>query len=528
MNYNYFKGSFTGISSTKDLVLSVGKNNFYNFNWTYIQIKDIVPTQIYDVENEKVGDFYYTKNLKPANFWRRTPELFIPVSEEHYFNGELHDVIMKNFSLDSNSQGYIKKDFIELTGTIYFKVAVPPIKPVVKPTIVSAAGTNISEKIDDTTTSIGSSIFGTNNATSTTSTSTPSGGITLPKIPTKWLSILIGTFFWVLLLGFFWVFFHSFFLFALIGFIGWLATRFIGANSIFKTLFNLVFAAALLFFLFSLFSDKGSLIDPTVPKKEGNIKVSPPKPIKKDGASTDDIDYSVAKDINWFDFISNKYQLNYSTSVQSFFETQREHSTVEANYRASTRNPLAYFNKLYTKLELFDEPKIDSIVRVLGAKAAAKKLNQVQTAEMVTTFIQEIPYVLVHQNTCQQIIQSESGNSFVAQYHADRKPCLANVPGGVQSPYEFLHNLKGDCDTRSLLGYAILKKMNISASVWVSQAYGHSILGVGLPVGNGVYKTVNGLKHYGVELTNKGFRLGMISPQQRDMSNWDVALFSTY
>jgi hypothetical protein len=60
----------------------------------------------------------------------------------------------------------------------------------------------------------------------------------------------------------------------------------------------------------------------------------------------------------------------------------------------------------------------------------------------------------------------------------------------------------------------------------VSEAYGHSILGVGLPVGNGVYKTIKGLNHYGVELTNKGFRLGMIAPQQRDMSNWDIALYS--
>jgi hypothetical protein len=524
MIYNYFKGSFTGISSTKDLILTVGKNNFYNFNWTYIHIKDIVPIAVYDVESEKVGDYYFTKKIKPSNFWRRTPELFIPVSEEHYYNGELHDVIMKNFTLDSGNHGYIKKDFIELKGTIYFKVEVPPVKPVVKPTIASTAGTNISEKIEDSSITGSSTVYNIGNDNASTSISS-SVSNTLPKMSMKLFSILLGVFFWLMLLSFFWVFFHNFFTLALIGFIGWLVSRFLNF-SLLKTLFNIAFAAGLLFFLASLFSDKGSLIDPTVPKKDGNVKVGPPIPIKKDGAAEDDIDYKVDKNINWFDFISNKYQLNYSTSVQSYFETQREHTTAEANFRTTTRNPLAYFNKLYTKLDEFDEQKIDSIVRVLGAKAAAKKLNQIQTAEMVTTFIQEIPYVLVHQNTCQQIIQSESGNSFVAQYHADRKPCLANIPGGVQSPYEFLHNLKGDCDTRSLLGYAILKKMKISSSVWVSQAYGHSILGVGLPVGNGVYKTVNGLKHYGVELTNKGFRLGMISPQQRDMSNWDVALYS--
>jgi len=48
---------------------------------------------------------------------------------------------------------------------------------------------------------------------------------------------------------------------------------------------------------------------------------------------------------------------------------------------------------------------------------------------------------------------------------------------------------------------------------------------VGLPVGNGFYKEINGVKHYAVELTAKGFRLGMISPEQQIQSNWDIALF---
>jgi len=107
----------------------------------------------------------------------------------------------------------------------------------------------------------------------------------------------------------------------------------------------------------------------------------------------------------------------------------------------------------------------------------------------------------------------------------ENKPCLPNIPGGVQSPYEFAHNLMGDCDTRSLLGYTILKKLGIPCSLWVSEAYGHSVLGVGLPIGNGTYKQINGIRHYPTELTAKGFRLGMIAPEQQNMSNWDITLF---
>jgi hypothetical protein len=530
MDYKCFKGDFTGISKTKDLVLSQGKYNFYNFNWSYIQINNIKPTENYEVENEKLADYYYKDLLKSKSFWRRnSPEILIPITEEHYYDGELHEVIINNFKLDSNDYGYIKKDFIELKGTIYFKIKSPIIKPIISPIVSPSIGTNRSEKIDEINTetnvitivtdTIDSEITTENSNIITNPTST-----TLPSISKNWLSRIFGIFFWLFLLSFFWLFLHQFFFFALFGAIGWLFSRFVN-NRFIKTIFNLIFGALLLVFLSTLLSNKGSLIDPTVPKKDGEIKISPPKEVKTEGSNSNDPDYQIEKQINWFDFIKNKYAVKYSTSVKTFFETQKNHSTADKKYTITSTNPVSYFNKLYRNLEQYDSKKIDSIVKLLGKKATAKKLNQIQTAEMVVTFIQEIPYVLVHQNTCQKIIKNEPSNSFIAQYHKDKKPCLAEIPGGVQSPYEFLHNLKGDCDTRSLLGYAILKKMNISASVWVSEAYGHSILGVGLPIGNGVYKNIKGLNHYGVELTNKGFRLGVISPQQRDMSNWDIALY---
>jgi hypothetical protein len=36
---------------------------------------------------------------------------------------------------------------------------------------------------------------------------------------------------------------------------------------------------------------------------------------------------------------------------------------------------------------------------------------------------------------------------------------------------------------------------------------------------------VNGFRHAGVELTSKGFRLGMLSPEHSNMNNWDVVLY---
>jgi flavodoxin len=284
-----------------------------------------------------------------------------------------------------------------------------------------------------------------------------------------------------------------------------------------------VFVSALFFILTTIFSNNGYLIDTSTFKKNGFVKIFEPKEIK---LKTEKTDYLVKKDIKWYDFFANIYEIKYNTRYLSFLETKQNHKTVEYDFRYNTPNSMEYYNKLYKNLAEFDKQKIDSITILFAKESKEKKLSQLQTAEMVTTFIQEIPYVLVHQNTCKQLMELEPGDSYLVKYHLEKKPCLASVPGGVQSPYEFLHNLKGDCDTRSLLGYAILTKLNISSSICVSKVYGHCVLGIGLPVGNGVYKSIDGLKHYAVELTNKGFRLGMISPEQRDISNWDIALYS--
>ena len=334
--------------------------------------------------------------------------------------------------------------------------------------------------------------------------------------------LIIGVFFWLILLGFFFIFFNEFFYFICFSFVGWIITRFFYKNRL-KTLFNLVFVYALCFILTSIFSNNGLLIDPLTFKKNGFVKIFEPKEIKLE---TEKTDYLVKKDIKWYDYFANIYEIKYNTRYLSFLETKQNHKTVEYVFRYNTPNPMEYYNKLYINLIKFDKQKIDSITILFAKESKDKNLNQLQTAEMVTTFIQEIPYVLIHQNTCKQILEFEPSDSYIVKYHQDKKPCLANIPGGVQSPYEFLHNLKGDCDTRSLLGYAILNKLNISSSIWVSKVYGHCVLGIGLPVGNGVYKSIDGIKHYAVELTNKGFRLGMISPEQRDISNWDIALYS--
>jgi hypothetical protein len=232
-------------------------------------------------------------------------------------------------------------------------------------------------------------------------------------------------------------------------------------------------------------------------------------------------DYLTDHEIQWEDFESQNYLARYTTSSKLFQQSQKLH-TPFAN-PTGYYSAMQYWSAVYSEFSQQDRPKMDSLVRLFDGLRRQYRLSVPATAEMVITCIQEIPYYLIHDGTCSAASQ-ESG--FIRSYHAERKPCVPNIIAGVQSPYEFAHTLKGDCDSRSLFAFNILSKMGIPVSIWVSETYGHSVLGVGLGQGGHLYKTVGGVRHFPVELTAKGFRLGMISPDQGNMNNWDIALYN--
>jgi hypothetical protein len=184
---------------------------------------------------------------------------------------------------------------------------------------------------------------------------------------------------------------------------------------------------------------------------------------------------------------------------------------------------MSFWNGLYSSFSSHDSEKLDSLTQYFNTERQRNSMDAASTAEMVITFIQEIPYCLVHEGSCSDAIKF---GGFVQEYHQANKPCLPQIIGGVQSPYEFIHTLKGDCDTRSLLGFTLLSRLGIPASIWVSEEYGHSVMGVGVPGPIQNVKMVNGFRHAGVELTSKGFRLGMLSPEHSNMNNWDVVLYN--
>jgi len=198
----------------------------------------------------------------------------------------------------------------------------------------------------------------------------------------------------------------------------------------------------------------------------------------------------------------------------------------------------------YNHLITHDKPFLKKTVQLFKNIAKKHQLNYKETADMVVSCIQQIDYVLVHNKTCEYYLkQCQSGrlenNSFDCKWHLglspyrpengnQRNPCIEEIePYGVQSPAEFLFNLKGDCDTRTSFLFLILKNMGYDIVILNSDIHSHSILGININAGpfatNFYYNHSNNIKYYVWESTSTGFPVG-VYPKAFKSSEWYIAL----
>ena len=525
----FYKGQFVGLFR-KGNEVHKGKLNFHAILWEHVAITDVVGCEVQKLDELKAGAYYYSPLLKSrSSKWRNifglNTTVFIPHDINQKYSGDLVNFLVREVAINSNGLPELKKvssELYQIKGVAYFTVLEPKPVPTTSASQLSGFGQGQNSFGEITIASQNVllarifNIFKSRNAISNESihaqTVIPkkSGGC-LSQITAMIFGGIVG-----LLLYYLW---HS--NQGQFGILAGLCILWIIAQLLNKQGLKKVAGwSIVLFIVYYFYNNKHFIKSELKPQKteDGSVKIYPPEE-DRDNPDPNVKDFLSKKELNWWDFLNKSYQIMYSTSSVNFRK-----STInrEASIPKTAQDETQFYSSIYNKLNQFDDKFLDSFIDKIQLKRKKANLNVPQTAEMVVTMIQEIPYVLVHDQSCQKAV---AGGGFVKDYHEDKKPCMPNIAAGVQSPYEFLHNLKGDCDTRSLLAFAILKELQISASIWVSETYGHSILGVGLPIAGGVHKTIDGVNHYGVELTAKGYRIGMVNPQHYNMSNWDIALY---
>jgi hypothetical protein len=258
--------------------------------------------------------------------------------------------------------------------------------------------------------------------------------------------------------------------------------------------------------------DTESAVDDTgkVPNPEEDSE------IKYDGEDTVQIDY-LKHNLKWRD--------NRRVYYSGTFRIQKDHFFSARDYRdrldVQASNSKEYWNKVYSNISNNNKNLLEEVVREYKKIAKKKKLSRNQFADMIVTSVQNIPYYLVHDLTHKDAEKQYGG--FITEYHRSGKPCLEKMKFGIQSPSEFIGNLKGDCDTRSCFLYNVLNSCGIPTIILASDRYGHAVIGVsGNYSGDNI--RYNGIKYYAWETTNTGFVPGALSPECNNMRYWFVAL----
>lgn len=184
----------------------------------------------------------------------------------------------------------------------------------------------------------------------------------------------------------------------------------------------------------------------------------------------------------------------------------------------------AFWGNLYDFLERRSESSLELLFETFRIIQAENNLDQMQFAQMITSCIQDIPYSLVFENACLSASSYEDP-TIKDVLRSCPECCIGNKAYGIQAPTEFLATLKGDCDTRTVLLYSVLKHFNYDVAILNSDFYRHSILGLNIPA-SGNYKLHRGKRYYLWETTAKYFKIGQMAPTMDDLAHWNIVLLS--
>lgn len=217
----------------------------------------------------------------------------------------------------------------------------------------------------------------------------------------------------------------------------------------------------------------------------------------------------------WKSFDRSEYKMRYDIVPNSL-----KRSTIN---KRNTKRHISYDNywgSVYQHIITHDQQYLNTLIQKIDSIQTKQKLGQLAFADMLVSFVQDIPYVLILSESCNEISDPEMRDNV-----ARGMPCSGNNLYGLKTPLEFLASLEGDCDTRSVLLFALLKHYGYDVAIMVSAEYRHAILGVNMR-GYGKAKRFRGKNYMAWETTAYGYKLGELSPTVNNMNFWHIVLVS--
>jgi hypothetical protein len=231
-------------------------------------------------------------------------------------------------------------------------------------------------------------------------------------------------------------------------------------------------------------------------------------------------DSLITHTIHWQDRDSSQYEINISVPLSALRWSTAAHGQMEEKEYALQGMGAVYRSMLDT-----DQAYLEPIAMAFDSLAKSRSLNKQQEASMIVSCIQSIPYALVVDKSCTASYSDDYVNQMLAQCETDC--CKGYSKFGVQSPVEFIADLKGDCDTRALLLYALLGRLNYNVALMTSNYYKHALIAVTLDqevTDKVVAAQIKGKPYYMWETTAPGFGPGKIPEAISNLNHWQIAL----
>ena len=212
----------------------------------------------------------------------------------------------------------------------------------------------------------------------------------------------------------------------------------------------------------------------------------------------------------WQDAKEMKHTMQYSISSMDAREAWFFRDTLEVQEDGTEKT---FWHNFYLGLYQHDKDRLTPVQDSLRALAEKESTLSRDIPFTVVSFIQDIPY--------SYILSDDSCAS-----HSDF-PCVPLQRYGIISPVEFLYSLAGDCDTRTVLLFALLKNLGFDPIIVNSAQYHHSMLALDVPT-EGDYFIHKGRKFYFWETTAAGWLPGMLPPEMSNLDYWTIILDYEY
>ena len=220
----------------------------------------------------------------------------------------------------------------------------------------------------------------------------------------------------------------------------------------------------------------------------------------------------------WQDYNGNSHSIDFKLCKEDYEKSTKNRIKINPEY---SMDPWSAFPGVYWNMYQNDRAFIKNIVNAYKNEIKKAGITDYkERLDFVVSSIQTLGYTYVCMGTKGSICGQDGATSEDCSppktgIFSDDLGCCDNViPLAVYSPMEFAYQRTGDCDTKALFAYTVLKEMgftNVAVLIGDVKEGGHSMLGIKIsnPYDNELFVTdKDGSKYYAWEVTAGAGRLG--------------------